>query len=281
MWRTQLALDDYDTDKIPGRLLERYDPILQPWVDKPVKLLEIGIHKGGSLLLWRDYFPLGTIVGIDINPPKEFSPGERIRVFEGSQADRRFLSEVANTVAPEGFDIIIDDASHIAELTRTSFWHLFDNHLKPGGLYVIEDWGTGYFDDWPDGKSVPLKPAAQSGFQNVMSVMYQKYQRLRVFGVKHHLVPVPPTAHQAPPSPFLAHSLLAVSSLLSFLKTPSQCHSFGMVGFVKELVDEQGAADLTRRLLDNPPERQSRFESLLIMPSIVFVRKSEQTRLKS
>src|SRR5208282_497444 len=138
MRSTQLALDRYDTDKIRGRYLERYDPILQPWVDKRVKLLEMGVHKGGSLLLWRDYFPLGTIVGIDINLPKEFSPGERIQVFEGSQADLRFLSEVANRVAPEGFDIIIDDASHIGELTRIAFWHLFDNHLKPGGLYVIE-----------------------------------------------------------------------------------------------------------------------------------------------
>ena len=59
----QLALDRYDTDKIDNRYLERYDPILKPWVNKKVKLLEIGIDKGESLLLWRDYFSLGTIGG--------------------------------------------------------------------------------------------------------------------------------------------------------------------------------------------------------------------------
>ncbi len=88
---------------------------------------------------------------IDIKLQRQFVNEERIQVFEGSQADTVFLSEVAHETAPEGFDIIIDDASHLGELTKIAFWHLFDNHLKPGGLYVIEDWGTGYWSDWPDG----------------------------------------------------------------------------------------------------------------------------------
>ena len=114
----QLILGQYDTDKITNRYLERYDPILQPWVDKKITLLEIGIYRGGSLLLWRDYFSQGTIVGVDVALPKDFAPPDRIHVYEGSQADTRFLTEVANKVAPEGFDIIIDDASHNGELTK-------------------------------------------------------------------------------------------------------------------------------------------------------------------
>jgi hypothetical protein len=115
-------------------------------------LLELGVHEGASLLLWRDYFPHGTVAGIDIELPKNFESTERVHLFEGSQGDTGFLSEVARRVAPDGFDIIIDDASHMGELTRTSFWHLFDHHLKSGGLYVIEYWGTGYWDHWPDGR---------------------------------------------------------------------------------------------------------------------------------
>ena len=109
----QLDLDAYDTDKIQHHYLEVYDPILAPWVDRELTLLEIGIHRGGSLKLWRDYFPHGRIIGIDLKLPKNFVPGERVQIFEGSQADTRFLSEVALKTAPEGFDIIIDDASHI------------------------------------------------------------------------------------------------------------------------------------------------------------------------
>ena len=230
----QLALERYDTDKIPNGYLERYDPVLLPWVDKGIKLLEIGIHEGASLLLWRDYFPSGIVVGIDSDPPpKALESEERIHMFQGRQEDSRFLSQVARRMAPEGFDIVIDDASHIGELTRKAFWHLFDNHLKPGGLYVIEDWGTGYWDDWPDGRAV---------------------------------------GHT---EPFLA----AVSSWLVSLrrgrgKVPVPCHSYGMVGFIKELVDEQCAADVSRTSVRRSPTRQSRFESLLVTPSIVFVRKA-------
>ena len=97
------------------------------------------MYRGGSLKLWRDYFPHGIVVGIDRKLPQDFQLGERIQIFEGSQADEGFLSKVANATAPDGFDIIIDDASHIGALTKMTFWHLFDRHLKPGGLYAIED----------------------------------------------------------------------------------------------------------------------------------------------
>jgi hypothetical protein len=50
-------------------------------------------------------------------------------------------------------------------------------------------------------------------------------------------------------------------------------HNYGMVGFVKELVDEQGAADLTRARSTGAPVRMSRFERMVITPSIVFITK--------
>jgi hypothetical protein len=234
MRSSQLPLAQYDTDKIAGRYLERYDPILEPLIEKNIVLLELGVHKGGSLMLWRDYFPLGTIVGIDISLAKGFQPTERIHVFEGSQADPQFLSHVANETAPDGFDIIIDDASHIGELTRIAFWHLFDNHLKPGGLYVIEDWGTGYWDDWPDGKSLDLESYSQRG---------------------------------------LTHNPL-------WLKFSWPCHSNGMVGLVKQLIDEQGASDVTRQQLKGKAKRASKFEAMVITQGIVFIRKANHLSQK-
>jgi glucose/arabinose dehydrogenase len=73
---------------------------------------------------------------------------------------------VARKTAPEGFDIIIDDASHFVDLTKIAFWHLFDNQLKPSGLYVIEDWGTGYWSDWTDGKTYRPRPKLYSGSEH-------------------------------------------------------------------------------------------------------------------
>ncbi len=114
-------------------------------------VLELGVLRGGSLRLWRDYFRKGTIVGLDRARVAVDDPERRIQIYQGSQDDTALLTRIAREHAPAGFDLIIDDASHVAALTRRSFWHLFEHHLKPGGLYVIEDWGMGYWSDWPDG----------------------------------------------------------------------------------------------------------------------------------
>jgi len=228
----ELSLDNYDSDKL--HYLKIYDPIFEPYVQKKIALLELGVLKGGSLLLWRDYFPFGTIAGIDKKLPDGFDPGERIHIFEGNQADPQFLSQVANNVAPEGFDIIIDDASHIGELTKTAFWHLFDNHLKPNGIYAIEDWFTGYWSDRPDGKRLNLESYKQSP---------------------------------------LSLFLLEATGKLG-LRLPMRSHCYGMVGFIKQLIDEQTAYHVTRGTSKGKPTRSSKFENMIITPSIVFIKKA-------
>ncbi|HZR66242.1 MAG TPA: hypothetical protein VFA85_13920 [Terriglobales bacterium] len=227
----QLNLTLYETDKVKHGYLNTYDLVLEPWVNKEIRLLEIGVRSGGSLRLWRDYFPRGTIIGIDRSLPRNFVPGERIFIFQGDQSDTRFLSQVANKIAPEGFDIIIDDASHIGELTKIAFWHLFEHHLKPGGLYAIEDWGTGYRNNFPDGKQFRTTP---------------------------------PVLHR------VRSALRRASG--GTMKVPFPCHAYGMVGFVKELIDEQGAASIT---MQSPAgkRRASRFQSVHVTDGIVFVTK--------
>ncbi|MCK5354826.1 MAG: class I SAM-dependent methyltransferase [Methyloprofundus sp.] len=223
--RPGLDLNKYNTDKISNNYLDSYDPVLEPWVGKNINLLELGIHKGGSLLLWHDYFPSSKIVGIDLNPPENFRSDENIFMYKGNQADTRFLSSMANEIAPEGFDIIIDDASHIGELTKVAFWHLFEHHLKPGGLYVIEDWSTGYWDDWFDGKSLDFDTYRQ------------------------------PVKSYDP-------------------AIPMPGHNYGMVGFIKQLVDEQAAKDVTRQNYRGKTVRESKFKQIIINSSIVFIIKA-------
>jgi len=109
-----------------------------------VKMLEIGVFKGGSLELWRKYFGHeAAIFGIDINPECATYCDAPNQVRIGSQADPDFLHSVIEEMGAP--DIILDDGSHVASHQKASFRCLFPK-LKVGGLYVIEDLHTAY---WP------------------------------------------------------------------------------------------------------------------------------------
>jgi hypothetical protein len=49
-----------------------YEECLEHLVGKDIRLLELGVYQGKSLLLWRDYFEKGRIVGLDLKS----CPGE-------------------------------------------------------------------------------------------------------------------------------------------------------------------------------------------------------------
>jgi methyltransferase family protein len=100
-------------------------------------VLELGVLKGHSLLMWRNAFPSARIVGLDIDPGCAWPKG--CEVVIGSQDDAELLSSLGE------FDVVVDDASHINELTLASFRALWPK-VRPGGMYAIEDLDCSYVD---------------------------------------------------------------------------------------------------------------------------------------
>lgn len=111
---------------------------------KPTRILEIGVQSGGSLELWRQYFPTAEIIGIDTDESCKEHEGENIKVFIGDQHDVKFLETLGN------FDIIIDDGGHYMTQQQVSMNTLLANQLNDGGLYVIEDLHTSYWEQFLD-----------------------------------------------------------------------------------------------------------------------------------
>lgn len=114
--------------------------------DRPIKMLEIGVFRGGSLRMWKEYFhPDSTIVGIDVDKTcKDHEIADRnVFVRIGSQADPEFLAQVNEEFGP--FDIILDDGSHKTHHQNISFGALFRPALKDGGCYMVEDMHTNYW----------------------------------------------------------------------------------------------------------------------------------------
>lgn len=144
------SLDDYlpTTDH---RLLvkwahyyEVYERQLAAFRGRPVRFLEIGIYKGGSIPLWKSFLGAGsglTFVDIDPECAQLAEPGIAIEI--GNQADSAFMAEVARRHGP--FDIVIDDGSHVSAHQIASFGALWP-HIADGGLYIVEDTHCSY---WP------------------------------------------------------------------------------------------------------------------------------------
>ena len=137
----------------PAPYLPIYEQLLGSLRKQSFTLLELGVWGGHSLEMWRDAFPRATIVGVDLDPP-DLDLGPRVQIIRGDQSDADLLGQVREDHAPRGFDVIVDDASHFGILTARSLQILYAAHLRPGGLYCIEDWGTGYLPAWHDGAPI-------------------------------------------------------------------------------------------------------------------------------
>lgn len=122
----------YATDKYSHGYCEHYLKHLPP-KDAVFNLLEIGIFHGGSLKMWKDYYPNANIFGIDIEQQYMFTE-ERIVTFCGNATSADFINSLD---LPE-MSIIIDDGSHQAvDIVKT--FELLYSKVPVGGVYVIED----------------------------------------------------------------------------------------------------------------------------------------------
>ena len=131
-----------------------YDRHLAPYRGLPVRVLEIGVYRGGGLEMLRHYLgPEAKLVGIDIDEAAR-AAARGYEVELGDQADPEFLRHVAEEHGP--FDIVVDDGGHTMRQQVVSVETLFPL-LKDGGTYVVEDCHTSYWqefaDQGPDGKT--------------------------------------------------------------------------------------------------------------------------------
>lgn len=124
-----------------------YDSHFAALQDEKIKILEIGVYNGGSLYMWRKFFPNAEVlVGIDIDGycKRWEDKEENIFIEIGDQVNKQFLLEVNEKYGP--FDIIIDDGGHENNQIISTFKILFPL-LKNEGFYVIEDT---YHSYWPN-----------------------------------------------------------------------------------------------------------------------------------
>lgn len=150
-------VDQYGTDKNISRYTITYEKLFNPKKEEVTNLLEIGIgtlnpehpssfsgivsfnpqyKQGGSLRVWRDFFPNANVYGVDIAEDCMFEE-ERIKTFLFDSSD-----PIQSHYQLKGleFDVIIDDGNHHPEYQIKTIRNLWPQ-LKPNGIYFIEDVG--------------------------------------------------------------------------------------------------------------------------------------------
>ncbi|MEQ8714356.1 MAG: class I SAM-dependent methyltransferase [Cyclobacteriaceae bacterium] len=155
----------------PKSMFEVYEQVFEQLsVDNPNHIIELGIWDAGSLVYWFERFRPNKLIGIDIKKWEnntffqqyidQGSLSDRLKTYwNTNQADSDRLHEIIALEFQGNVDLIIDDASHLYEETKTSFEALFP-YLKPNGLYIIEDWAWDHWEDFqnPDHPWFKNKP---------------------------------------------------------------------------------------------------------------------------
>jgi len=124
-----------------------YDHHFTPFRENQITLLEIGIFRGGSLRMWKEYFHKSKVIGVDV---EDLTDGTKKRLSKDGvlfyQGDATNKNLIDNIISECGrFDIVIDDGSHYSREQISSFQILFQ-HVKQGGIYIIEDLFPSYWN---------------------------------------------------------------------------------------------------------------------------------------
>lgn len=129
-----------DKDSLHSYIHEVYDPIFHicPQIES---ILEIGVWGGSSLALWKLAWPDASVIGVD--PRKsELHPTSK-RMIESGEISILYedaYNEVFIRKLDKKFDLIVDDGPHNLNSQIASLQYL--RHLKPNGVFVIEDIST-------------------------------------------------------------------------------------------------------------------------------------------
>lgn len=124
---------DTDKNSTHSYVEHFYEAAFQTYRARPITLIEIGVHLGGSLEMWARYFPQGHVIGVDANLSVNRAPAlDNATVIERDAYTRTTLS------ALPACDIFIDDGSHELSDQCWAVQH-YSHKVHPGGIFVIED----------------------------------------------------------------------------------------------------------------------------------------------
>jgi predicted O-methyltransferase YrrM len=148
---------------------------------QPKVIVELGIKRGGSTALLHALNAPQRLVAIELDREPAASLSAYIEAhglqavvrphYGVDQADRDKVAAIMREeLQGRQIDLVIDDASHLLDETRASFETLFPL-LRPGGIYVIEDWNADHL--LADGIAAKVADVDQPGHDELLRILAQ------------------------------------------------------------------------------------------------------------
>jgi len=136
-------IDSSRTDKdTTHSYLDLYQSLLEKKKETAVKVLEIGIHKGGSIKMWDDFFINADVYAVDILPKErmweELLNKESIHLYNSEDAYNPGFVQNEFIDNELQFDVMLDDGPHTLQ-SMIQFIKHYLPMLKSDGILIIED----------------------------------------------------------------------------------------------------------------------------------------------
>lgn len=126
----------YGTDKetVHCYVSNFYEQAFAKYKNLQINILEIGIFKGASLKLWREYFDKAHITGVDIQDQvlPQFKDLKDVDLIFDNAYSQTFLND------DKKFNILIDDGPHTLE-SQLIFINKYIPKMDKDSILVIED----------------------------------------------------------------------------------------------------------------------------------------------
>ncbi len=136
-------VDNSRTDKNTiHSYLHLYQHLLIGKKETAKNVLEVGIHKGGSIKLWSDFFTNANVYGLDIMNSND--------VWEGIKNNEKIILHTSTDAYNNDFfinnflnkniqcDFMLDDGPHTLESMK-EFIKLYSQIMTDDGILIIED----------------------------------------------------------------------------------------------------------------------------------------------
>jgi hypothetical protein len=151
------------------QFLDFYDTAFKEYRHKEIKILEIGIAKGNSITMLREYFTKAKIHATDyVQLYLDNIENKKLHNVKCNYLDQSKKEALEKYFDDHGtFDIIIDDGSHQISHQKLTFNVCMAKGLNEKGIYVLEDLHTSLSSQYVNSSYIDEEPTALDMLKNL------------------------------------------------------------------------------------------------------------------